>query len=728
MKNIWRLFVNDLRRITSNTVTRIILLGLILLPSIFSWYNVLACWDVFGNTDNLKVAVANTDEGYTSDLVPLEVNMGEQVVSSLRANDQLDWQFVGEDEAIEGARSGKYYAAVVIPKSFSQDMMTFYSDDMEHAKILYYSNVKKNVVAPKLTDQSADRVSYQVNEAFTEELSEVALGVAASLADYADSSGADGRLMDLAAHMEELGGQLDEASQVVTSYSAVLDSSRSLIEGSANLIGQTRAAADEVTGAVDEGKQAVSSLSGSMDASSDALAQALTSTAASYDGVADSVDAAFASAGSSVGTVASQLRAQADAVDGKVASMEDVLVQLKNLSGSVPDDYKPTVDALVNQMQTSIDIQKRLSEALRGAAVDVESGNADAQASHAEVKQIAQEARQSVVDLSQSYNDDVKPRLDDLVDQVSSLSASLSDSVGVLQGVGDDMEGSTDSLVGTIDEAQGRLNESANNLSSSADKMEGLAAELQKALSSDDIDSVRSVLNSDPETLATSLAAPVELDRQAVFPAENFGSQMAPLYTTLGLWIGSLLLVVAIKVSVNRKQRDELTNWKLHQLFLGRFGVFSVASTLQSITLALGNMLFLQVQVEEPVLYLLCFWVAGQVFTLICYTLVLSFANLGKAIAVFLLIIQVTSGGGSFPLPMLPDFFQALSPFLPATHMINAMRAAMMGVYQGDFWIELGLLLLFVIPFLLLGLALRRPLMRFLKWYVDKVEESRIVS
>lgn len=728
MKNVWRLFVNDLRRITSNTVTRIILLGLILLPSIFSWYNVLACWDVFDNTDNLKVAVANTDEGYTSDLVPLEVNMGEQVVSQLRTNDQLDWQFVSEDEAIEGAKSGKYYAAVVIPKSFSQDMMTFYSDDMEHAKILYYSNVKKNVVAPKLTDQSADRVSYQVNEAFAEELSEVALGVAASLVEYADSSGADGRLMDLAVHVEELGGQLDEASQVVTSYAAVLDSSRSLVEASSDLIGQTRSAVDEVTGAVDESKQAVSDLSGTMDASSDALAQALTSTAASYDGVSESVDAAFASAGSSASTAASQLRSQADAVDGKVSAMEDVLAQLKGLAGGVPADYQPTVDALVNQMQTSIDTQKRLSDALRTAASDVESGNADAQASHAEVKQIAQEAQQSVADLSQSYNDDIKPRLDELVEQVSSLSTSLSDSVSVLQGVGDDMEGSADSLVGTIDEAQGRLNESASNLSASADKMENLGAELQQALSSDDLDSVRSLLNSDPETLATALAAPVELDRHEVFPAENFGSQMAPLYTTLGLWIGSLLLVVAIKVSVNHKQRDELTNWKLHQLFLGRFGVFSVVSTLQSLTLALGNMLFLQVQVEEPALYLLCFWVAGQVFTFICYTLVLSFANLGKAIAVFLLIIQVTSGGGSFPLPLLPDFFQALSPFLPATHVINAMRAAMMGVYQGDFWIELGQLLLFVIPFLLLGLALRRPLMRFLKWYVDKVEESRLVS
>lgn len=143
--------------------------------------------------------------------------------------------------------------------------------------------------------------------------------------------------------------------------------------------------------------------------------------------------------------------------------------------------------------------------------------------------------------------------------------------------------------------------------------------------------------------------------------------------------------------------------------------------------LALGNMLFLQVQVSNPLLYLICFWLAGLVFTFIIYSLVVSFANLGKAIAVFLLIIQVTSGGGSFPLQMLPDFFQVLSPFLPATHVINAMRAAMMGVYMNDFWIEIGLLLLFVVPFLLLGLVFRKPLMKFLNWYIEKVEESKLV-
>lgn len=102
MRIIRQLFKDDMKRIFGNLVSLIIVLGLVLLPSIFSWYNVLACWDVFQNTGNLKVAVVNNDEGYQSDLVPLKVNMGEQVVSSLRATEQMDWVFTDEDDAIDG--------------------------------------------------------------------------------------------------------------------------------------------------------------------------------------------------------------------------------------------------------------------------------------------------------------------------------------------------------------------------------------------------------------------------------------------------------------------------------------------------------------------------------------------------------------------------------------------------------------------------------------------------
>lgn len=103
MRNIWRIFKTDMKHLFNNSISVIIVIGLVFLPSIFTWYNVIACWDAFGNTGNLTVAVANTDEGYESDLVPLEINVGDKVVSALRANDQLNWTFTTEEDAIDGA-------------------------------------------------------------------------------------------------------------------------------------------------------------------------------------------------------------------------------------------------------------------------------------------------------------------------------------------------------------------------------------------------------------------------------------------------------------------------------------------------------------------------------------------------------------------------------------------------------------------------------------------------
>ena len=103
------------------------------------------------------------------------------------------------------------------------------------------------------------------------------------------------------------------------------------------------------------------------------------------------------------------------------------------------------------------------------------------------------------------------------------------------------------------------------------------------------------------------------------------------------------------------------------------------------------------------------------------------FANLGKALAVLLLIIYVTGGGGSFPLQLLPGFFQAANPFLPATHVINAMRAASMGVYQNDFWVQIGITLSFIVPFVIMGI-LRPVLSRFTYWFVEQVEKSKVVA
>ena len=175
MRTMWAIYRADLRRARRSLIAVVVTFGLIVIPSLFTWFNVAASWDPFGNTRSLRIAIANTDVGFKSDLVPLHINIGDQVVSALRKNDNFDWVIATEDEAIEGTRSGDYYAAIVIPEEFSKDMLTFFDGEVSSAPMTYYVNEKKNGISPKLAGQGAEAVSAQVNQTFARTLAEVAL-------------------------------------------------------------------------------------------------------------------------------------------------------------------------------------------------------------------------------------------------------------------------------------------------------------------------------------------------------------------------------------------------------------------------------------------------------------------------------------------------------------------------------------------------------------------------
>lgn len=725
-----QLFVNDFRHLFANVVSCVITLGLVVMPSIFAWYNILACWDVFDNTGNLTVAVANTDEGYKSDLVPLRVNIGEQVVSALRANDQINWTFTSQDDAIDGARSGRYYAAVVIPPDFSRDMMTFYSDDMEHAQITYYANEKKSAIAPKITDQGADTVAYQINEVFAETLAEIALSVAESFSSYAESSGLEERIGALADHVNAMADQMESMGQVLGLYSQLIGSAQALVNDSVNLVSAARQQADAAGQLASEGAAGAAGIVEALGQSGDALGSALDASSASFDAVIASADNLFDTATSQAANAATRLRSQADAMDGQIASLNGVVSRLEALKGSLPAAQQPSVQAVIDQLNATIGLMESMRDNLRSSADKLEQGNATIQADRAEVKQMADQAKQGMAQAKADYEANVKPALAELARAAAELSSTLEAGKGGLDSAGDALAASIGSTSDLLSTPASHLDAMTASLSNAAADLRDVGGRINAALASGSTEQLRQVLGADVQALARSLAAPVGVERIAVFPADNFGSAMAPLYTALALFIGSLLILVAVKPTVSGRALGDLAEKDPppHVLFLGRFGVMAFLSLCQTTLTGLGNMLFLQVQVASPVLFMLCFWVAGLVFTFIIYALVAAFANLGKAIAVLLLIIQVTGCGGSFPLQILPPFVQALSPWLPATHVVNAMREAMFGTYQAEYWVQMGELVLFVVPAALIGLVLRKPLARFMTWYVEKVESSKVVG
>lgn len=649
MRNAWELFASDMRHLFRNVVSCIITIGLIVMPSIFAWYNLIACWNVFDNTGNITVAVANEDAGYESDLLPVRVNVGDMVVSALRANDQIGWRVTDEADAVDGAASGEYYAAIVIPADFSRDMLRFYTDDSERAQITYYANEKKNAISPKITATGADTVSVEVNTVFAQTLSEVLLGVADSIARYADEADAAGQVAALAGHVEAMAEDVERVSSVIGLYADALRTSQELIDSSAALISS---AGDEVRALADKGST----------------------------GLGKAQEAAGA-----IGTARDQM---ATALDEAVAGFEGFKDAL--------------ADAGLDELLT---VEQK--EHLAAMAAD------------------AQAKMQAVRD---DFNAEVKPNLDRLAADVSSLGADAQNALSRMAQAQGDVSDAAAAAQGILDGAIGQITGSTTELGESAASLRGLAGSITTALATGDSQALKQVLGADVQVLSTALAAPVAIERIAVFPSEDFGSAMAPFYTALAVFIGSLLILVVVKPTVSNRAQSKLHDPKPRQMLLGRFGCMACISLAQTTLMGVGNLFFLQVQAVHPWLLMLCLWVSGLVFTFIIYVLVLAFANLGKALAVCLLIVQVTGCGGSYPLQILPGFVQQLSPLLPATHAVNAMRAAMFGVYDNDFWMQMGWLLLFLVPAALIGFVLRKPFERFMKWYVRTVESTEIIG
>ena len=163
------------------------------------------------------------------------------------------------------------------------------------------------------------------------------------------------------------------------------------------------------------------------------------------------------------------------------------------------------------------------------------------------------------------------------------------------------------------------------------------------------------------------------------------------------------------------------------QEYLGRYVMFWLIGMAQSTLLMGGLIVIVEIEPAHPFLLMLAGWVISTVFTNIVYTLVISLSNAGKAIAVVLLVLQISAAGGAYPLELLPQWFQNISPWLPATYAINLMRSAVAGIYAGDFVQNLVMILLFIIPNLLIGLVFRHAIAGNIEKMTKEVEKTKVM-
>ena len=736
MRNIIAILKRDLSRIRGSVVALIVAVGLVIVPTLYAWFNIAGSWDPYGNTGNLKVAVANSDNGYMSDLIPVRVNIGDTVVSALRENDQLDWRFVSESDAVEGVRSGEYYAAVVIPENFSSRMMTVFSSDAEHAEIVYYENQKANAIAPRVTDKAASTVRQQIDETFAKTISDVGLATTSSLLEFMDGDQIAAYAGNLSGTLASAITTLRDASGSVDEFAGLLQSSTGLLDSTSDLLASAGTASKDAEALVGDAKTGLSGMHDALDAAVAAINQSLKDSAGDYDAAAKAIDEAFGAADAHVSLTVTQLRDASADVAKRASDMRDVqdniLAVERDVEGSnLPEKLKAElvqkIDIVANTVGNAANQQELLAKHLSDAAASLETGAADARAKAQAVKDGIAEAKGSIGGVKDSYNATLKQQISDLSDAVADVARRGSDMADDLGATVTDLSHAASALSDDLAGAHAVLADASADLVSAADDLQRLKEGLDTAVTSGDLDRVRELIGSDPAALADALAAPVALDRQAVYHIKNYGSAMAPFYTTLSIWVAGIVLAAMLKANVDEADVKALGNPRLHELYLGRYAFFALLAFAQATLVCAGDLLFFGIQCEHPFQFMLVGWLAGFVFSNMIYTLTVSFGDIGKAIAVVLLVMQVAGSGGTFPIEMTADFFQAVYPFLPFTHAINAMHAAMAGAYGMEFWIELGTLSLYLIPSLALGLVFRRPVIRANRWIIEKLEETKLM-
>ena len=726
MKKIGQVFLYDISHIKKNVIAMIVVLGLCVVPSLYAWFNIAASWDPYSNTNGLKVAVANTDEGYEGEILPLQINIGDTVISSLRENDQLDWTFTGKKDAVEGVKSGKYYAAIVIPKSFSQDMMSLFSEEMTHSDIIYYINEKENAIAPKVTDKGASAVQQQIDEIFVKTAAQVGLDLLDTISEVTSSDGAQAAAQNLTENIRKIGSDLDSTAGTVKAFSNMTVSMQQMLDATADILNKAGQNTETNLSLLNETGNSVDSLRSAVSGTTESVNQVLAQGSQCYDAISGQINNAFSSISTDAGATAGALNSVASEVQVMIDRYTGFRDSVQQLADSFPlasDLLQP----IIGNLNESIAHQEAVRDKLNEAAAKITETASDAGNYQVQLDQLVQQSSQQISGIRSDYENNVKTQIDTMFGTLGDTSSAVQSLFTSMDNGVEDMEKLAKDAGSGLEKIKTTLDTSASLLTETAEKVNQAAEKLDTAAQDGNVETLKNVLGSSPEVISSFVSAPVRMQTKALYPVENYGSAMAPFYSTLSIWVGGIILVAMMKVTASENLKRALTPLKPHQIYLGRYLLFLVLGLIQSGLICLGDLYFLGIQCEHPFLFLLAGWVSSVVYVNIIYTFTVSFGDVGKAICVVLLVMQVAGSGGTFPIEVAPEIFQKIYPFLPFTHSMTAMRECVAGFYQYTYWAELGIMCLFLLASLFLGLVLRKPVIRLNELFIEKLEDTKLM-
>ncbi|WP_304128935.1 YhgE/Pip domain-containing protein [Gemella sanguinis] len=670
MKQIFEIFKSDIKEIFRKVNTWIIIVGLIFLPSMYAWPNILSSWDPYSHTNNLKVAVISEDEGATVE--GKNVNLGESLITNLKGNKNLDWQFVSSrQQAEDGVKIGDYYASIVIPKSFSSDITSITRGELKKATIEYSVNEKINAISPKITNSGASALANTIGKNFVE----VANGV---IFEKLHEAGA--KFEENLPAIEQVKEKINHLNDNFTNYENSLNELISKVDRGYNVLNTIQGTLPEID------RAATNSIM---------LANKTNVTIKNVENFNEIMLKNINTQLDKVIEISGEVVKVAELIQKKPTNPEEAKARMKSLDSrleaaekrlDIAKDIFEYLNSLsdqnlfqkqltkINTMESDITKLRTLNKKIYS---NIDNYDAISTKVKADFLTISKRVNYNSIDFKKKLNTEVAPLIKRVLTNADTKIRNVSSVISRAQAQIPTINAKISEAEVKIQTAQGKLLKLQGEMPEIKEKVQKLTGIVNKADGEIDTNALFNLLKVDYKQQAEFFANPVQLKENQLYHIKNYGSAMTPFYTVLSIWVGALLMSSLLTTKVE----DEENKYKPYQKYFGRGLLFMIISLLQTLIITLGDMYLLGTQANSPYRFVIYALLISLLFSAIIYTTVCLLGNVGKAVCIVLLVLQIGSSGGTFPIQMTSSFFQALYPKVPFTYSISLLREAVGGVY-----------------------------------------------
>jgi len=301
------------------------------------------------------------------------------------------------------------------------------------------------------------------------------------------------------------------------------------------------------------------------------------------------------------------------------------------------------------------------------------------------------------------------PVLVDATSKLSEGSAEITKGISTLNGKLPDLKEGVNKLYSGTDKLDSGMTELASGSKELNDKL------------TKGYNDLSSSLKNDSKTMAATFSEPVVIDDKPVYPVKTYGEGFTPYFIPLSLWVGALMMFFVITDKV-----DSDITASPAAVVVGKFMSYGAIGFVQAV-LASGIVLALGLRPNNILLYFLFNILLSNVFIAIIQCMIFLLGQVGRLLSIILLILQLTSCAGTFPIEVVPKFFKVLNPFMPFTYAVSGLREIISG---GDYLVftkDVIVLAAMLFAFLFISVLMKGHADKVQKLIQDRKEKAEIV-